>query len=344
TITPGAVHVHVTTSGGTSAEVAGDQFTYNAVQPAVTSVSPNNGPTGGGTSVTITGTNFISGATVAFGLTPATGVVVNSATSITAVSPATLTPGTIDVRVSTSGGTSPAVAGDQFTYNAVQPAVTSLSPSSGPTGGGTSVTITGTNFIAGASGAFGLAAAASVTVNSPTQTTAVTPSPSPGTVDVTITTTGGTSATSPADQFTFFAIPTVTAVSPNNGPTGGGTPVTISGTNFAPGSTAAFGATAATNVVVVDATTITADPPATLTPGTVDVHVVTSGGTSANTVADDFTYNAVQPAVTSVSPNTGPTDGGTVVTITGTNFINGASVAFGAGAATGVLVNSATSI
>src|SRR5205823_4819083 len=183
TITPGAVHVHVTTSGGTSAEVAGDQFTYNAVQPAVTSVSPNNGPTGGGTSVTITGTNFINGATVAFGLTPATGVVVNSATSITAVSPATLTPGTIHVRVSTSGGTSPAVAGDQFTYNAVQPAVTSLNPNNGDSGGGTSVTITGTNFINGATVAFGLTAATGVVVNSATSITAVSPATlTPGTV------------------------------------------------------------------------------------------------------------------------------------------------------------------
>ena len=166
---------------------------------------------------------------------PATGVVVNSATSITAVSPATLTPGIVDVHVVTSGGTSSNGAGDQFTYQAVQPAVTSVSPTHGTSDGGDSVTITGTNFINGASVSFGLAAAASVTVNSPTQITAVTPSTSPGTVDVTITTTGGTSATSPADQFTFFAIPTVTAVSPNTGPTGGGTHVTISGTNFAPG-------------------------------------------------------------------------------------------------------------
>src|SRR5207248_2990456 len=117
TVTPGVVDVIVTSSGGTSNNTAADDFTYNAAAPSITSVSPNNGPSGGGTSVTITGTNFITGATAKFGLTSATGVVVNSATSITAVSPATLTTGAVDVTVTTSGGTSPTSGADQFTYN-----------------------------------------------------------------------------------------------------------------------------------------------------------------------------------------------------------------------------------
>src|SRR5439155_3443996 len=199
----------------------------------------------------ITGTNFISGATVAFGLTPATGVVVNSATSITAVSPATLTPGTIHVRVSTSGGTSPAVAGDQFTYNAVQPAVTSVSPNNGDSGGGTSVTITGTNFISGATVAFGATAATGVVVNSATSITAVSPASlsAPTTVDVTVTTSGGTSATVAGDHFTYNAVtPTVTAVSLISGNSAGGTSVTITGTNFLTGATVDFGGAAGTSV------------------------------------------------------------------------------------------------
>src|SRR5439155_17043492 len=119
TVTPGAVDVTVTNTAGTSATSASDLFTYQAVQPAITSLNPTSGQTGGGTTVTITGTNFITGATVDFGGVAATGVVVNSATSITAVSPATVTPGAVHVHVTTSGGTSAEVAGDQFTYNAV---------------------------------------------------------------------------------------------------------------------------------------------------------------------------------------------------------------------------------
>ena len=50
------------------------------------------------------------------------------------------------------------------------------------------------------------------------------------------------------------------------------------------------------------------------------------------------------PGITSLAPVTGRTNGGTVVTITGTNFLNGASVLFGGNSATAVTVNSATQI
>src|SRR5207244_11416423 len=141
--------------------------------------------------------------------------------------PSTLTPGIVDVTVTTSGGTSPIVAGDQFDYTTVVPTVTSVTPNSGPTAGSTSVTIAGTGFINGASVNFGLDAATGVVVNSPTSITALSPAESPGTVDVTVTTTGGTSTTSAADQFTYNAVPTVDALNPTSGPTGGGTSVTI---------------------------------------------------------------------------------------------------------------------
>ncbi|HEY3766335.1 MAG TPA: IPT/TIG domain-containing protein, partial [Gaiellales bacterium] len=80
----------------------------------------------------------------------------------------------------------------------------------------------------------------------------------------------------------------VTAVSPGQGPTAGGTSVTITGRNFAAGAVVRFGATRATSVVVVSPTQITADAPAGS--GTVDVTVATPRGTSATTPADEFTY------------------------------------------------------
>src|SRR5262249_47292772 len=136
TITTGIADVKVTTSGGTSATVAGDRFTYTATTPTVTSIAPTSGPTTGGTVVTITGTGFSTGGTAAVGGTAATGVTLNGPTSITATSPATITPGITDVRVTTSGGTSAVVAGDKFTYTTVTPTVTSIAPTSGPSGGG----------------------------------------------------------------------------------------------------------------------------------------------------------------------------------------------------------------
>src|SRR5262249_51195678 len=116
------------------------------------------------------------------------------------------------------------------------------------------------------------------------------------------------------------AVPFVSSVSPNSGSVGGGTAVTITGTNFATGATVTFGSTSATNVVVVNSTTITATTPAG-SAGAVTVTVTNSGGQSGS-LASGFTYVA-PPTVTSVSPNSGSTAGGTAVTNTGTNFAAG---------------------
>jgi IPT/TIG domain-containing protein len=83
--------------------------------PAVSAISANNGPAAGGTTVAITGSGFLAGSTVQFGSSPATGVSVNSATSITATSPAGS--GTVDVHVSNANGSSEAVPTDQFGYD-----------------------------------------------------------------------------------------------------------------------------------------------------------------------------------------------------------------------------------
>ena len=87
-----------------------------AYQPTVTGISPATGPAAGGTSVTITGTDFTGGTIVDFGTTPATSVVVDSATEITATSPAGS--GTVNVTVTGPGGVSATSSADEFTYGA----------------------------------------------------------------------------------------------------------------------------------------------------------------------------------------------------------------------------------
>jgi len=332
----GTIDVRVTTAGGTSATSAADQFTYVAA-PTVSSISPTSGPAAGGASVTINGANFVGATAVTFGATAATGFTVVSATQITATAPAGT--GTVDVRVTTSGGTSATGAADQFTYVAA-PTVSSISPASGPATGGTSVTISGTNFTGTTAVTFGATAATGITVVSATQITATAPAGT-GTVDVRITTPGGTSATSAADQFTYVAAPTVTSISPTSGPATGGTSVTINGTNFTGTTAVTFGATAATGITVVNATQITATAPAGT--GTVDVRITTPGGTSATSAADQFTYVAA-PTVSGISPATGLTAGGAIVTITGTNLTGAMAVRFGASNATSFTVSSATQI
>ncbi|KSV75556.1 hypothetical protein N185_17090 [Sinorhizobium sp. GW3] len=342
--TAGAVDVLVTAPAGRTAIGTGNQFTYVAA-PTVTSVTPAMGPTGGGTTVVITGSGFLDATAVTFGGTAATGYTVNGDTLITATAPAGM--GTVDVRVTNAGGTSAISAVDQYTYLAA-PTVTSVSPTDGPTSGGTTVIITGNGFLA-ASGTgavkFG-ATTATYTINSNTQITATSPANSAGTYDITVTTPGGTSATSAADQYTYVAAPTVTSVSPTAGPTAGGMAVVITGTGFAaanPTGAVKFGATNATYTINSN-TQITATSPAN-SAGTYDVTVTTPGGTSATSAADQYTYVSA-PTVTSTSPTAGPTAGGTTVTITGTGFAAAnptGALKFGATTAT-YTINSNTQI
>jgi hypothetical protein len=338
------VDVTVSTNNGTSATSSADQFTYSGTVSTVTGASPNNGPTAGGTTVTITGSNFTGATAVNFGGTSAPtftvsqGPVPAAGTVITATSPPGT--GTVDITVVTAGGTSATSAADQFTYNN-GPTVTAVSPNSGPITGNTSVMITGTNFTGATAVDFGHTAAVSFTVNGPTSITATSPAGT-GTVNITVTTAIGTSATNATDQFSYGGSPAVISISPNAGPPAGGTSVTVTGVNFTGATAVSFGATAAAAFTVNSATSITATSPAGT--GTVDVTVATPGGTSATSSADRFLYTTTPlPTVTGLSPNNGPSGGGTSVTITGTNFTGATAVNFGASAATFTL-NGPTSI
>ena len=94
--------------------------------------------------------------------------------------------------------------------------MTSITPTSGSTAGGTSVTIMGTGFTSSATVMFGTITATAVTYNSPISITAISPAESAGTVNVTVTTTGGTSSTSSTDQFTYLTPITGEAYTPIN--------------------------------------------------------------------------------------------------------------------------------
>ncbi len=193
------------------------------------------------------------------------------------------------------------------TVNLPPPTVTSIAPSSGSSSGGTSVMITGTGFAgtAGAGGVkFGTVNATSYTVNSVTSITATAP-PGSGMVHVTVTNNSRTSASSAADQFTYVPPPTVTSISPSAGSTGGGTSVTITGTNFTGATGVTIGGIGATGVSVANATTITAMTLAHAA-GIVNVVVTTPGGTGTGTnlytyaAAPTFSDDPIQARMTPV--------------------------------------------
>ena len=80
--------------------------------------------------------------------------------------------------------------------------------------------------------------------------------------------------------------------------------MTITGTGFTGATAVDFGTTPATNVTVVNDTTITADSPRGHRHGGRDRD--DPGGTSATSPADQFTYSAATPTVTGLSPTSGP--------------------------------------
>lgn len=282
----GAVGVTVTAPAGTSVNNANSTFTYGTL-PTITGVTPLSGPASGGTFVSIVGTGFTGATSVTFGGTATIPTVVSD-TQLTVSTPVHLA-GTVAVVVITPSGASTSSAA--FTYigsTSGIPVVTAISPASGPVGGGTLVTVTGSGFTGATSVNFG-GVNVLPTVVSDTTLTVTSPAHAAGTVDILVTTSAGTSTASAADQFVYGSGPVVTAISPTSGPLGGGTVVTITGTGFTGATSVMFGTTSVTPVVNSD-TSISATSPVATASGTVDVTVVTPAGTSATSAADQFTY------------------------------------------------------
>lgn len=100
---------------------------------------------------------------------------------------------------------------------------------------------------------------------------------------------GSISATAAGNQDTYVAPPVVLGISPNLGMTAGGSSVILTGSGFTGATAVAFGATSATSYSVNSDTQITATSPASAT-GTVNVTVVTAGGTSATGDSTRYTY------------------------------------------------------
>ncbi len=170
--------------------------------PEVSGVSPNFGPAAGGNTVKISGEKFDGVTAVEFGTTEALSYTVNSSTSITATAPPHAAE-KISVKVVTEfGPTEPKnckmrkhelrQCTEAGPYKFKEPTVTGVTPGTGPTTGGTTVTLTGSGFGLGATETeifIGKGVATSVECTSTTTCTAVTPpaaKPSTAYVKVTI--------------------------------------------------------------------------------------------------------------------------------------------------------------
>ncbi|MEI6624396.1 MAG: IPT/TIG domain-containing protein, partial [Actinomycetes bacterium] len=134
--------------------------------------------------------------------------------------------------------------------------------------------------------------------------------------------------------------PSVSALSPTGGPMAGGTVITFTGTNLTGTSAITFDGTPGTALTVDSATQVRVTTPAHVS-ASVDVSLTAPTGTINLPAA--FTYSP-PPTITTVSPDVGPADGGTTVTITGTDLGFVSAVTVGGVPVTGLSVDSDTQL
>lgn len=199
-----AITAMPTASGSGSAATGTGGATTNgpATAPVVSGVSPSKGPVAGGTQVTISGRDLQKVTAVLFGSAAAQSFRVRDDTTIVAVTPAAAKAGAVPVTVRTGSTSSTSSSGAAFQY-VNPPSVRSIAPVFGPTGGGNTVTISGTGFTDASAVFFGSVRATEVIVDSDGQIRAVAPPHSAGSVDVTVTGPGGTSPPGPLTRYTF---------------------------------------------------------------------------------------------------------------------------------------------
>ena len=159
-------------------------FTYVA-PTTILSVIPSHGPTVGGISVLITGTEFRYDIAVTFDGTTATDIVVVSANYITCTIPAHAV-GAVDVVVTnlTGGSLGTATLTNGFTYYVAAPTVTKVMPPTGGAAGGEAIIITGTGFAATPTVTMGGSSATSVVLIDSKHVSCITPAHAAGLVDV----------------------------------------------------------------------------------------------------------------------------------------------------------------
>lgn len=304
---------------------------------SITSIAPDQGTTLGGTAIEITGTGFGQAGTpaVTVGGSPATSVVRQSDTLLTAVTPAG-TAGAATVVVTPEGG-APITRAGGFEYRSsfAAPTITTVAPSEGSAPGGELVTIGGSGLDAVTHVRFGSveidywsfvdrgANGSSITVRAPQQ--------APGTVNVAVVTP---TQVVQRDNAYRYLQPAVTAVSPASGPETGGTRITITGVGFGVVGTPSVtvGGVAATAVTRISSTSIQATTPSGIVgPAPIVVRMTAVSPSITATGSFSFTYATVPtaPTITAVTPNRGPLAGGETVTITGTNFTPSTTVRFG---------------
>jgi hypothetical protein len=222
----------------------------------------------------------------------------------------------------------------------------------GPSQGGTPLALHGANFTSAQAGANavsigGVPATAVVTVHDGL-ITCLAPAGAPGSrADVRVWNQGGSATLAAA--YRYHLQPVLSGVSPSEGSAFGGELLTLRGSGFASdqaqGHEVRLGAASASELSVVDDTTLTCRVPPGSAGATVDIELSLSNGAARLPAA--FRYRPA-PTLQSLSPSGGSPLGGTLVTLSGAGFAQAGAgttrVSFGAGTASQVSVSDDTTL
>lgn len=297
--------------------------------PEITSIVQSYGHPNGGETVTIAGKNFVSGATVTIGPKLATNVTVISSTEATTTVPS----GNQGIATVTLKNPDGQTATGEYQYKA-DPIVTNISPANGPLAGKNTVVIHGQYFMPGITVKFGDNIAAMYFYRDHTYMQVTVPAGvQPGPVDVTLMNPDGTS-TVVSSGYTYdtpaSTLPEVISIAPNTSALTGGTTSYVNGKNFISELVVKIGDNEAITTFLSD-TRLQIKIPANSAAGVYNVTVIDSQG-NEYTLVDAFTYTAPVypvPSVKSITPVSGPLEGGTTVYINGSDFTKDATVFFG---------------
>jgi uncharacterized protein (TIGR03437 family) len=298
---PRSVAIAVDNFGTVSASTT---LTIAAPVPAITTLSPASAVAGGAAfTLSVSGTAFLSGATVEWNGTAIPTVFVSSSSLQAQVAASLIaTAGSASVDVLNPGGTRSSAA--SFTITPADRAI-SLSPVSAIAGGPTfTMTVTGTGFTASSTIRWNGTALPTTFVDAAQLQGSVSASliANPATVAVTVA-DAGAAASTPATFTVSPATPRITALVPNTATAGSpGFVLTVSGADFAADSSVRWNGTALTTNFV-DGTHLTADIPAALIANKASVQVTVGTGPVSSLPAT-FAITPPSPVVSSITPAT----------------------------------------
>lgn len=274
-------------------------------KPTIVGITPATAPAAGGVAITITGSSLQTSAdhpptiTVGGKLCPR---LTSSSNTITCQLPAGQGAG-LETVVTHDG-----VSSEPFPFSYLAPSLDAVDPVNGPTAGGTLITLTGNNFGTQSSVRIGNRVC-SVTSQSDSTLECILPAGQGAGVGVVVS--AGNQASQPL-AFNYFA-PTLDNITPTSGGVAGGTFITLTGSNFGVDSVVQVDGHECQIVLQEASIAVCATPPGS---GADRPVILTAGNQSSN--PRTFTY--LGPKIDSISPNHGPVAGGTVLTISGSNF------------------------